>query len=108
MFIYVRETHEAGIRIIAERIKRQLAAQAVTYLDPEGNVIAQKTITVTIGAARIAPHLDLFGAISYEGSIAKAQQAADQALYEGKKSGRNRLVIAKDRRDQEGEASGQE
>ncbi len=93
MFIYLRDTDEAGVAAVAARMQSNLSSQPVTYFDKAGTVIASRNLTVTLGAARIFPTLNAEGDISYQGSITLAQRAADDALYVGKHNGRNRLVI---------------
>lgn len=105
MFIYLRNTDRHGVNIVAQRIQKQLAAEEVLYLNDQGTVIASQALTVTIGASRILPDLDASGNISYDHSIQRAQQRADHALYDGKRSGRNKLVIAPDRIEQDTNAS---
>lgn len=93
MFIYLRNTDEAGVAAVAARIQSNLHSQLVTYTDQSGRPVATRNLSVTLGAARIFPTLDGEGDLSYHGSILQAQRAADDALYTGKRDGRNRLVI---------------
>ncbi len=73
------DTNEEGARLVAERIRRKIEAQVI-----EANGPSPIKITVTLGVATIEPGED-------------AEQAivrADEALYQGKAGGRNRVVSA--------------
>lgn len=73
------DTDEDGARLVAERIRRTIEEQLI-----EAHGVNPIRVTMTLGVATIAPGED-------------AEQAivrADEALYEGKASGRNRVVSA--------------
>jgi diguanylate cyclase (GGDEF)-like protein len=78
-------TPAPGARIVAERIRERIAGAAVE-LDG-GSVL---NVTMSIGTATVARSMD------YD-SPATLVYAADQALYEAKRSGRNRVVEARAR-----------
>ena len=76
------DTNEDGARLVAERIRRKIEEQLIEANGANGAKPIR--ITMTLGVATIAPGED-------------AEQAivrADEALYEGKAGGRNRVVSA--------------
>lgn len=72
-------TDESGGRLFAQRLCEQTAASVVMV---EGQAIH---FTVSIGIARLLPA---------DGSVEKALQRADGALYEAKHNGRNQYAVA--------------
>jgi diguanylate cyclase (GGDEF)-like protein len=78
-------TPAPGARIVAERIRERIASAAI----PLDNG-AKLSVTLSIGTATLARSRD------YE-SPATLVYAADQALYEAKRSGRNRVIEARAR-----------
>ncbi|MEO0996147.1 MAG: GGDEF domain-containing protein [Pseudomonadota bacterium] len=69
------------VRACGERILREVRSLAVTH---DSSPVAAH-VTVSIGAAAVVPELDR--------TPASLQQFADQALYEAKARGRDRLVL---------------
>lgn len=63
----------------AERLRRRVAALPLPQL------VAELTVTVTVGVAEVLPT---------EHTIEGAMDRADEALYRGKRTGRNRVVRA--------------
>ncbi|HEY3594784.1 MAG TPA: diguanylate cyclase, partial [Polyangiaceae bacterium] len=76
-------TPAPGARIVAERIRERIETTAVE-LDNGSHL----KVTLSIGVATLARQMD------YD-STATLVYAADQALYEAKRSGRNRVVEAR-------------
>lgn len=76
--ILLPETSIEGCKIVAEKIKQKIATQVYTY--------QEKDLSVTITAG-IAMHNNDY-------SIDECIKKADDALYKGKKHGRNEVVIA--------------
>ena len=75
-------THAVGARAIAQRIQDRLAEEDIVNLaSPLG-----ERVTVSIGLASMVPSSDQ--------TASELIAAADQALYEAKKSGRNQIAIA--------------
>lgn len=64
---------------IAESIRRAIVEQRVPHQDNEGGIV-----TVSIGVATVIPAAD--------GDAAGLVEAADAAVYQAKKAGRNRVV----------------
>ena len=78
--ILLPQTHLHGATATAEKIRRILAKESVSW---ENVAVA---ITVTIGVAEYAPRISMNDNI----------RRADDALYEGKATGKNRVVAAAD------------
>ncbi len=73
----LRHTEEDGAPIVAERIRE--AVETATWMG--------RAVTVSVGLATLwRPAIDDVALLA----------AADQALYEAKRSGRNRVVSARD------------
>jgi two-component system cell cycle response regulator len=72
------ETPPQSMKVVAERIRRAVEAQTAAQKGLPG-------VTVSIGAA---------GAVDGEGTVEAIVARADAALYEAKRGGRNRVVIA--------------
>ncbi len=70
-----------GAELVAERIRNIIEISPVRH----GNDGAELFITVSIGVAEINPEAE---------NIQPALDAADKALYEAKKGGRNRVVLS--------------
>lgn len=75
--IVLAHTRCAGAVDVAERLRTQ-AEERLSLLVPGAD-----TITLTLGVAE------------YEGSISDTLKRADEALYQGKEAGRNRVVAAR-------------
>jgi len=73
------ETDLEGASIVAERFRRQIEMMTVHYADHTIN------ITITLGVAQFDHRLGADRSI----------QLADKALYQGKESGRNKVVVWK-------------
>ncbi|MFZ5735627.1 sensor domain-containing diguanylate cyclase [Rhodopseudomonas palustris] len=71
------ETDLAQAQVVAERLRREVAANAL--------VVASRSIpaTVSIGVATALPGMD---------DVSELMKAADQALYDAKHAGRNRVI----------------
>jgi len=77
--IVLPETDLEGARAVAENIRASVAAQAFPHADsPFAHV------TISLGVCTAAP--------AYGGDVALWTRAADAALYEAKKAGRDRVV----------------
>ncbi|MFT7722150.1 MAG: DUF484 family protein [Roseateles sp.] len=76
--VLLPRTGEAGAREVAERIR--LTVQEAPFVTPEGGTIGA---TLSAGLAMLPANA---------GSFADLLSAADRALYEAKRSGRNRTV----------------
>jgi diguanylate cyclase (GGDEF)-like protein/PAS domain S-box-containing protein len=79
------ETEEGDAFMVAERIRQTVAAQPFTYTKMEGERV-EIAVTISMGVASLSDD-----AYSEETLI----KAADEALYEAKRSGRNRTVRAR-------------
>ncbi|MFZ1574274.1 MAG: GGDEF domain-containing protein [Chromatiaceae bacterium] len=77
--ILLPDTDLEGALIVAEALRKGVAAQAVIIGDQRLH------LTLSIGVASYGLHQ----------SISQCIKAADRALYEGKLQGRNRVVAAK-------------
>ncbi|WP_320006729.1 GGDEF domain-containing protein [Maridesulfovibrio sp.] len=78
--ILLPHTNEAQARMLAERIREKISASNMTYQDASFN------ITASIGVSSVCP-----------GSLEKGTEIvrkADEALYEAKAQGRNRVVVS--------------
>ena len=85
------ETDPEGALEVAERIRERIETASIPMLEGDGEM----KITASIGSATMAaPPADVQDLIA----------AADGALYEAKRSGKNRVVVARD--DEGGEAPG--
>ncbi len=80
--ILMRYTNLEGCGHLLERVRSSIASQPFRILGCDGDT--EITVTISIGLAQ-------FGA---EINQAQLLEQADQALYEAKRSGRNRLVVA--------------
>jgi two-component system cell cycle response regulator len=78
--IVLPETSEAAAQVIAERLRRAIADVKVAISAPPGAV----AITVSIGIATTA---------SVAKTPAALLKAADDALLEAKRTGRNRVMV---------------
>ena len=67
--------------VLAERLLAELRRLRVSL--PEANHIDEVSLTATIGLAEFDPRRD---------DIEALMRRADEALYEGKRGGRNRVV----------------
>ncbi|EFO79957.1 serine/threonine protein kinase [Oscillochloris trichoides DG-6] len=66
------------VRLFAERLRQEVAQQPVNL--PEGQI----AITISLGVASLTPQIE---------SLAALLRFADQALYQAKTSGRNRVCV---------------
>ncbi|MFO7604195.1 MAG: DUF484 family protein [Gammaproteobacteria bacterium] len=82
--LLVNTTQAAAVEI-AERIRQQICAEAYAMAD---NI--KLNITISIGCATLEGHVPL----NSENAGAQLVKAADQALYQAKHQGRNRVVCA--------------
>ena len=75
--VLLPETDLDGAAVVAERFRKQVEEQSIKYADFLINV------TITLGVAK------------YDGRLGadRSIQMADKALYEGKESGRNKVVV---------------
>ncbi len=80
------ETNAAGGREVAERLRQAIASQPVPH-DPE-----PLAITISAGVACLAPAANSVGP-SASTTLDELIKQADQALYEAKKAGRNRVHV---------------
>ncbi|MBO7061632.1 MAG: diguanylate cyclase [Fibrobacter sp.] len=71
------ETDLDGAAVVAERFRKQVEEQEYTYADHKIKV------TITLGVTRFNPRL----------GASRSIQTADKALYEGKETGRNKVII---------------
>ena len=83
-------TRLAGARVIAERVRRALADIAVT--DPDGDPVS---VTASFGAAAFPTYNSMQALVG----------AADEALYEAKLGGKNRVATATAKRKAKAEAT---
>ena len=80
--VLARQSTEEGLRILAERLR--VAVQDCEFFFDAIRV----PVTVSIGGAHTVPELD-------DGDVAgRLVHASDSSMYEAKKSGRNRVVVA--------------
>ena len=81
--IILPNTDANGALQVAEKIRQGIKAIAIPHINSTGK---QKIVTVSLGVACIVPHL--------KGSPAELFQAADDALYESKERGRDRVTLS--------------
>ncbi len=72
------ETDAAGSSVLAEKIRGAVECERISYHD---TIVP---VTLTLGVASLNPEDDIDASI----------RRADEALYEGKRTGRNRVVVA--------------
>lgn len=80
--ILLPETSQDGAAAVAERLRQQIAA---TRLETDSGSLS---VTASFGVAAISPDRN---------TIETALAAADEALYQAKTTGRNRVVAAEDK-----------
>jgi diguanylate cyclase (GGDEF)-like protein/PAS domain S-box-containing protein len=78
--VVLPSTNAAGAAVIAEKLRARVAALGLPH---EASLVAP-FVTISIGVATLIP--------SRKGNAAQLTAAADRALYEAKRSGRNRIV----------------
>ena len=78
--ILLPATHARGAIKVAERVRKSILALQL----PHENSVAHDFLTVSLGAATVAPML--------KHQSSELLQAADRALYEAKKGGRNQVI----------------
>ncbi|MGI8631186.1 MAG: diguanylate cyclase [Solirubrobacterales bacterium] len=79
--VVMPETDEPGAHLLAERVRQALAAEHVPLVDGEGTM----EVTASVGVAAMP-----VSAVDSPGLVA----AADAALYEAKRQGKNRSLTA--------------
>lgn len=80
--LLMRHTNLDGCRQLLERVRSAIGTQPFAVASVDGQT--EITVTISIGLAQFGAEIDQ----------AQLLEQADQALYEAKRSGRNRLVIA--------------
>ncbi len=75
------ETNAAGARVMAERVRRKL--EQTDLRSPDGTTYH---VTASLGVAALGLHAD---------SPDRLLQASDEALYQAKHAGRNRVVVGR-------------
>lgn len=75
------ETNAAGARVMAERVRRKL--EQTELCAPDGTTYR---VTASLGVASLGLHAD---------SPDRLLQASDEALYQAKHAGRNRVVVGR-------------
>ncbi|MBT0960123.1 GGDEF domain-containing response regulator [Denitromonas iodatirespirans] len=82
--VMLPETNSVGARRVAEAMRHALASLELPH---ESSQVADY-VTLSAGVATVYP------APEDTGSVASMMEAADRALYQAKKSGRNRVALA--------------
>ncbi|MSO97933.1 MAG: sensor domain-containing diguanylate cyclase [Rhodospirillaceae bacterium] len=78
--VLLPETDITAATLLAERLR--IAVEAKPIVTVKGSI----SITISLGVAAFAPN---------EPTIEAAMKRADESLYEAKRSGRNRVIVAK-------------
>jgi diguanylate cyclase (GGDEF)-like protein len=78
--VFLPNTEVGGAMLLAEKIRQNV--EALMHVTPDNE---SYRITLSIGVANSAP---------YDQTIADIQRCADIAMYDAKKQGRNRVVLA--------------
>ncbi len=84
--VLLPETDIEGAALLAERLRRRIEGANIMFED------RQIPLTVSIGVASVLPRAAAGG--NGATPLERALQAADQALYRAKQSGRNRIACA--------------
>jgi GGDEF domain-containing protein len=86
LVVLLPDTDAAGAEAVAERLRAEIEALGLPH---EGFGVAGAVVTVSVGLATARPAAP--GVLPAAGSLVGA---ADRALYEAKRGGRNRVVQA--------------
>lgn len=94
--IVVRETGQEGAMLLADRLRRQIAARPVTV--PSGESVR---VTVSMGVAELTPGRSLDAASQEQRRpdsrcVQELIDRADRALYAAKRAGKDRVMAAVD------------
>src|SRR5262249_39625429 len=92
-FIWLGGSGEKGALRVAEAIRLAVEGRTIQI---NGYAPIQVTVSVGLAEMRPLPHPDRPDELIREGALENSIDRADRALYEAKRTGRNRVVLSKE------------
>lgn len=84
--IAIRGSITSKVELLADRLCKRVAQSALVIKDVQGNVVSRLNVTISIGVTQIYKAW-------HDNYVANLISYSDQALYEAKKQGRNRVAL---------------